>query len=285
MGFNNKEYAVIITIALFVLWLLCKARESFWEFFSKLFQKILIKIYILMISYAIIITYVLYKLNFWQFEFLKATILWFLISGLYLAFVTGGEREVNVRKIIPASFFISLIVDYITGLSCYSILTELGLLWLALISLLFIVAIDVNSATAEEHTKTIRNFFAFIVIIIFLNNLKNGFLYIVKDKGESFSYRELLLPFIYTITFLPFCYLLAVYSQYELTFIKIGYPWVKKGYLKTYLLIRLLVFFNFNLGKLKKVHEGEFYNSLLGSDSFSNINKNIKKIKNKLKYQ
>lgn len=279
MELNNKELAFLITVVLFFMWCSYKNMDCFTQLLKATFSPKLAKLYFVVLTYFITITYFLYRINLWNYLLLKTSVVWVLSTGILTIFSTIEKKEIDISQVITKSFIISLFVDYILGFSNYNLITEILLLWLV-IFLSLCVAIIQNDKQLKEKPgidKT-EKFIYIILTIIFFNNFINSVLYLIENRGNEFSIQELALPFLYTLAYIPFCYLLAAYVQYEIALIRLGYYDIENKFLKFYLLVSLTFILKANTKRIERTQKYPLYKTFSNCKSIKCINSKLKRL-------
>lgn len=279
MELSNKELAFLITITLFFIWCSYKNMDCLIQLIKATFSSKLAKLYLLVLSYFILITYALYRISLWNYSLIKTSIVWILSTGIMTVFSTIEKKEINIRQVITKSFIISLFVDYILGFSNHNLIIEILLLWLV-IFLSLCVAIIQNYGQLKEKPgiDKLEKIIYIILSVIFIDNFLNAVTYIIDNKGNEFSIREMMLPFLYTLTYIPFCYLLAAYVQYEIALIRLGYYDIENKFLRFYLLVSLVFILKANTQRIERTQKYPLYKTFSNCESVKCINSKLKRL-------
>lgn len=279
MELNNKELALLITITLLFIWGSYKNMDCFTQLLKATFSPKLVKLYFLVLIYFVFITYLFYQTSLWNYSLMKTSIIWILSTGIMTVFSTIEKKEINIRQVVTKSFIISLFVDYIIGFSNYSVIIELLLLWAALLLSLCVAMIqDDGQLQQKPGIDKVEKLIYIILSVIFFNNFINGIFNIIEHKGNELSILELMLPFLYTLAYIPFCYLLAAYVQYETALIRLGYYDIENKFLKFYLVVSLTFILKANTKRIERTQQYPLYKLFAKCKSVKCLNSKLKRL-------
>lgn len=249
---NNRELA--IAIWLFVAIILCvsnsKIRESLFQVVKAFFAWKLTILYIMMFAYIVLIILAMSGMGLWKMKHLPLTILW----GVFVAFV----MLFDFQKGNDSNYFKSSLKDNLKALIILEFIVNLYVfaLWLELLLVPFMAIIGGMLAISEtnkeyEIIKKILNFTMSLIGLIFIGYAG----YMIATDFKIFATFENLgnfyLPILFSITFIPFVYLFALYSGYETFFIRLGF-FVEDTNILRYAKRKTIFAFNLNLWKLNK---------------------------------
>lgn len=232
--FNSREIASIIwlvTIGL-ILQFNKSTRQASVSLIRAFFQWKITLIILLAISYSAIIVWVLWIINFWEQALLKDTVFWFVGSGFFILMnLNKAEKEKNFFKnILWDNLKLILILEFVINFHQFSLLTEMIILpVLAFLAMLQVVA------EREERTKIVKTLIDWIFVIITVIFLIVSIRDIINDINGFANYSNLksfLLPVILSISFLPCAYLIALFMNYEMLFVRLGFYLKNKGDLR-----------------------------------------------------
>lgn len=172
-----------------------------------------------MFGYLILILLGLSELKFWDFSLLKDTTFWIIVVGIALVFKSVDKDITHFKKILFNSVKFTIVIEFFINLHVFSYWFELVLLP----SLLIIFLLQGFSEDKKEYESVYKFFTVAISIIGFslflfacyktFQNFKNDFTII--------NLKKLLFPTILTVLFIPYAYLIAVFSSYEILFGKL----------------------------------------------------------------
>lgn len=222
--FNSRECAILLWWVVFLIFILFKnnVRNSFKEIFSKFLFQILF----ITISYNVLITYFLYKVWFWNIDFLKESLYWFLWSSLALII---NIKEIDkwkdkMKNMIISSFSITAILWFVWNIYPFSFYTELILQPILILIFALITFAELQLDKKSEY-KTIVKFlkwvlwlFGFVFIVYLFTSLSENYTLLFNVKNIYF----LLFPLVYFVLYYPFLYILRLLMNYESLFIRIN---------------------------------------------------------------
>jgi len=232
--FNSREISSIIwlvTIAL-ILQFNKSTRQASVNLIGAFFQWKITLINLLAISYSASIVWALWIIKFWELSLLKDTVFWFVGSGFFILMnLNKAEKEKNFFKnIFRDNLKLILILEFVINFHQFSLLAEMIILpVLAFFAMLQVVA------EREERTKIVKTLIDWIFIIITVTFLIISIRDITNDITGFANYSNLksfLLPVILSISFLPCAYLIAVFMNYEMLFVRLGFYLKNKGDLR-----------------------------------------------------
>lgn len=250
--FDNRELAIIIWAIIFFVWALSKKRirYSFVDVLKAFSVKVIIVSTFMMLLYICGMIYVFYKIKFWEITNLFDTILWVLGVTLIM--------YVNLNKTRDEGFFIKILEDNLRLFIVLEFVINLYIfdLWieLILIPFLILIGLKLDSSIYSKYKKfeSLLNIMNKIIVIFGLCFLIFTLNNIVTDSQESMSIdnlRDYLLPLVFSLVFLPYIFLMALYLVYELIFLHINHL-AKNPSQAKYVKRRTICAFHFNLGAL-----------------------------------
>lgn len=220
-AFNNRELAILtwIAIAIFIAIFSKAFREFLGTAFKIVTSKTFGSIIILLIAYLFFLIWGIHKINLWGFHLLKDTIFWLFTVGFTISFKSIGKDIDYFKKLVYNSIKLTIILEFIVNLHVFSYIAEF-------ISLPILLFVSVLIAVNERQTKDIRvgRFLNFIVGIYGLVVLIFAIYETIGNYLTDFTIenlQSLVLPSILTISFIPFAYLVSVFSAYEILFTKL----------------------------------------------------------------
>lgn len=219
---SNREAALFAWLLLISIGFLCikTIRQSFYQVLKNLFEPKIILIIILLLLYITIFAFLLNYINFWAISLLKDTILWTLGLAFPLLFQS--------HKIKTKSYFIELIkkmlkyivvFEFVVNFYTFSLKTEIIIFPILLIAgLMQIVASYEHQYQQVENL--IKHFFTLFSCITLA--------YVIYKTGTQYdtlltmaTLKSFVLPFILTGLLLPFIYFLALWTEYEMLFVRL----------------------------------------------------------------
>lgn len=218
--FSTREIAIIIWAIILLLYvsLRKKGRAAILPVIKAACQMKLIIPFIFVLLYAAAFVWLCTYLPLWDWLYLKDIIFWTLFVGVPVCFnATSRELEEHYfRDIVIDNLKFTALAEFFTGTFTFNIVVELILQP----TLVFLVALQaVAKNKAEKVVKLIDGIMGITGLIIILFTIKNAYAAIGHivfiDIIVSF-----IVPILLSILYLPVAYCFAVYSKYELLFLR-----------------------------------------------------------------
>lgn len=249
---NNREKAILIWVLLLMIIGVAssKIRKPILDLLKAFFAKKLVQIYFAMIVYIIIMVFLLNVINLWGISQLGDTLKWSVLVGfVMLSNYEKAEKSNYFKTAIISNLKILVIVEFIVNLYVFSLPIEFILTpFLALLGAMTAIA---DSDKQYAQVKKIINFILSLIGSIFLIYS----LYMVITDFNNFvsvkTFEGFCLPIVLSILFLPFVYLVALYSNYETFFIRLGF-FVEDPIVLKYAKTKTVQKMNINLNELRK---------------------------------
>jgi hypothetical protein len=228
-------------------------RTSIFGLIKMLFQKSFLKIYFLLGVYLFFLFYALFKVNIWDSNYLKDSILWLFTVGFVLIFKSVEIKDSKYFKnILQESIKWTVIFEFIINFYSFHFIVEF-------LMLPILVLIATTQAYSELDKKNIQVSKLLTNILSIIGFVFIGIsLYKTVTRFDVFfslnSLRILLLPIILTTFFIPFIYLLSLYNIYESYFVRLDFMTAKRD--KVQIVKKLIKRkANFNLNRLNRIIE------------------------------
>jgi len=218
--FNNRELAIItwILIALIGLIFLKPFREFIKTALYTFSRPNFVTIYLLMFLYLFLVIEGLIKIKFWNIYLIKDTIFWYISVGVVLA-LRGISKNVSFfKKTLVESLKITLLIEFFINIHVFNYFLE----FIILPTMTFLILMQDFTKEEVKHKQVntfLNNLIGIIGFTLFFIALYKTY----QNYRQDFSFhnlQSLLLPSILTIVFIPFSYLVALYSAYEVLFTK-----------------------------------------------------------------
>ena len=179
--------------------------------------------FLLMIAYAGLLTFLFSRSSFWKWYYLKDIIIWVLFVGTPICFNAAlKDREAYYfRHIITDNIKLAVFVEFLISTFTFPILGEFVLQFI----LLFLGVLQAYAGTKEEYAST-KKFVDWLLAIIGLFVLAYSLIEAVKTYADLNSidlFVSFITPLVFSVLYLPVAYLLAVYSKYQLLFIRMRF--------------------------------------------------------------
>lgn len=248
---DNREIAIFFWIGILFLWAIFNrnVRKSLISVFQAFAQRTVAIASLLMILYIGLIIYISHQLNLWGTSNFGTIILWvFGVAFVMFINISHVSKDNFFRDIVLDNIKFVVILEFVTNIYVFDLWIELLLVPI----LAFIGAIWGYSSTDPKYKKvnscltTVVSLIGLLFIIYALYNILVDF----QGFASINNLREFIIPVIFTVAFLPFIYVLALYLSYDLIYMRIRYM-IKDKKLARYARIKTVFAFHINLKLLR----------------------------------
>lgn len=204
-----------------------------------------------MILYVIVSIYFLEKINLWQENQIKNSIIWFASSASITFFRLNDIKnpEKYFSTALKDNFKIIIVLEFIISFYTFGLITELILL-----PILLLLGILKAKAEIQKENQELLPTINFILGIITLITIVFTF-YKLYTSFYSFkqntTFYDFISPICLTILIIPFHYFLYKYILLETVYTRIKLTFKNKNLIK-YSFIKSLIFFRFNQSKINR---------------------------------
>lgn len=274
---SSRETSILIWSLIIFSILIFIARKEFLNVLKALFHYKIILPLICFGIYCSLIVLILYKVNFWNLNLMKDTVIWFFSAGLIVFFNANKIHNTNYfTQILKDNLKVIIFLEFVLNFYTFSLITELILIpFITFITIMYeyskyTMLKKPEHAKVNKFLKSILSLFGIILLISAIGRLITEF----KNLFTIDNVKSIYLPIILTIFSFPFYYFLALSMIYEEFFIRINFMF-KDQKLKKELKKQILINANFNLNKLSNIQK-----NLIKSEIYNqNIAEYIKSIK------
>jgi hypothetical protein len=274
--FTNREIAIAFWIVALIIFIIINkgSRKEFKNLLKILFSKIFLIVFSIMAVYISGIVLGLYKLGFWDFTLLKDTLVWTIFTAIALLLNSNDNalQEGFFRSKVVENVKIIVLIQFIANTYTFNLIAEIILVF----ALVFLGAMQALAGTDQKY-KSVEKLTTVLITILGLTIMANAVYFVVKEWGTFSSIKTLrsfLIPILLTTLYLPFVYIMALYSIYE----KINVRLKMKSYidkrLRSFIMRRIFLKYNFKLKSLRKFQAFNL-NNILKSKSKSEANQII----------
>ena len=217
--FSTRELVFIIYLTILAFWVIAKKsiRDSLFDLIKFALPPKLLVPFTILIFYSSIIIYILHCLSLWDLAYIKDIILWILFSGVPVCFnsINSSVEDHYFKHMITDNITFAVLAEFFIATFPFNFLIEL-ILQPVLIAL---ISIQIRSKYREEY-RAVTNYFLSIFSLIIIGHI---IIQVFKEYTQ-FNFIQtaitLALPLILSILYLPFAYFLALYSKYEILFLR-----------------------------------------------------------------
>jgi hypothetical protein len=278
--FNDREIAITVWAILFLGAALLKKdfRHSAVGFIKIALGTKLIIAFIFLIVYVASIVWVLNEIDIWTPLLLRDTIIWFVFSGIGLAFsfVSNNLDAGILKKVIIDNIKIIVILEFVINSYTYSLTVELFLIPFTA----FVAGMDAIAKMDGKYSSAIK-FITFIQGAFGLVVMSSAIIRAIHDY-QSFetidSILQVALVPILSVCLVPYIYLFVVYSNYEQIFVRLMYRRENKDEVANYAKWRLIKYLLLRPKKIRQfliahpmellnIHTREDVDKLINSDN------------------
>ncbi len=283
MEFNNREIASVIIVIGFLTYAIYKSkdRESLFKYFKDLLKFLFVRqIQIIVILFAI---YIYYEIHFLKYigyidsSLIKESLIWsFGAFGLIVNHSKIVQNQNFIKKLIYDNLKFIALFEFICNMYTFNIVIEIILVFSTTILVMLKTYTELNIEKKDyklilQIINVILSIVGSVIILFTINKLINDYSTIELTS----NIKSFILPLIMISLYMPFYYLVILYSKYEIIFISMNY-FVKDKTLKSYLKRKILLKCLLNYSKLKTIHQN-IYNFKMDS-SKSDIDKSFEQI-------
>ncbi|OFZ53042.1 MAG: hypothetical protein A2428_11420 [Bdellovibrionales bacterium RIFOXYC1_FULL_54_43] len=225
-SFSNRELATGIWALLIFPAALCstsKGRKSLAEFIKVLAGRAILITLSLLFVYVCWEVWLLEQIGIWDRTHLKDTYVWFLFSALaiFLKYIPPTEsNQIAFGALLKETLCALVIFEFIVNFYTFSLPTEL--LLVPVVSLIAITA-HIAEKTPEHRltAKILSSALGLFVVYALYHTIRAT----IADPAifSVASARQLLVPSLLTVLFIPALYLFALYAAYEMMFFRISW--------------------------------------------------------------
>jgi len=224
--------------------------------------------------------YCLYVIGFWTFNLLKDTIFWIISVEFPLFAKTIGKAKDNhfFVKLIKDNIGLIVIIKFILNFWTFSLFKEI-----IIVPVTVIVGFSYAFASREKKYHKIKLFFNCVFIVFGIIVIINTIIHVFQSPTEFWNINSLktfLLPILLLILNLPIVYGLALYSAYELVFIRIKGNEVERPKMKW----SIIRFAGIYLYKITTIQNKPIYTTLISLTN-EDMENNLKKLEKRLSMQ
>ena len=257
--FNSREIAVGIWVVLFLI--LACTKKDIRDQFSKLIASvkgIILTLIFFMVIYNVAVVWALETLGLWRITQLKDTILWFIFTGLAVAFQLINQNQgQSIKSVLKNNAKLIIFFEFVVNAYTFPLLIEIILFPMLVISgwLKGMSKYDSKYSSAEKFANWVLSLAGTGIIINLIINIT----YDHKNFMSFYTLHDILLPVILTILFLPFIYILMLYIAYEKLFSCLREYLKESNKLQKCIMKKIIIYCKLNLTKVKRVHRENGY--------------------------
>ena len=221
---NSREQAALV-------WIVVGAGLAFWKVpgigaqlvvltRSFLAPKLLLGIWIPATAFAVGVVYLASRFGIWHETSLRETLYWYVGVALVLAGSATQASDIGqFRKLFGRVFKVTIAIEFLVNLYVFPLAVELVVIPLAIL----LVGMQVV-AERDPKLAPARNLVTFVLASLGVVTLAFVFTSGVRDLDGLLTwvhFEQFVVPLALTVAFVPFVYLVALWSTYEQVFLRI----------------------------------------------------------------
>ena len=274
---KNREIAVAVWSLILLFWAfsISDVRHSLLRLLKAFFVRKIIVPFALMLFYVFLIVIFYEKVHFWDTSATKDTIFWTAGTAFATLFNLNKvvEDENYFKKAILDNIKLVLILEFIFNLYSFSLLIELVLV--PIVSLIVMLNVIAKSKPEYKQVKVLLDYalalFGLVIIIFTFREIFVDF----QNFATIKNLRDFFLPPLFTITFFPFVYFMALYMQYEDLFVRVDFA-NKNSSSTKYAKQKIFATFHLNLSKLTKFSKNVGFANFNSKGDVSDLIKKVR---------
>jgi hypothetical protein len=222
MFLDNREAALLYWTGLGLLVLLYRrdTRSSLAGVLKDLLSPKLLVMLVSLVAWIGLLAFLLYQVKLWRLTLLPETVLWFVGPGLVASFrLVEGKNPAFFRQAMKALFGLTILLEFVMNLRPGPLLVELFLVPVLLVT----VGVHAVAAGEPRHrsTRTAMDFLLALIGLTLLGYTIIGLAQAPERYTTLENLRELTLPLLLAIGYLPMAYLAALFTAYEVLFMRL----------------------------------------------------------------
>lgn len=253
---NNREMAVALWVVAIAIYFFSASkmkdfRRSFKSVLFTFFARQIISVLILMTIYMGMVVYLMFEVDLWNSGQIKNTIFWAVAVGFMSIFKLDSIKKDKsfFKHSVIDNLKILAIIQFVVSFYAFPLWFEMLLIPILVLTggMSAIAETDERYSQAKKFLDALMIFFGIMVITYTAYMLITNF---DKFAQESTLY-DFIVPPLLTLFYLPFIFMLMVYSTYEQSFVRLIFL-IKENKLRLTAKVYTILFFNFRLTLLER---------------------------------
>jgi hypothetical protein len=232
--FTDREWALIAWLVIGLTWIFTSTslRPSFVRVLGCLLRPIFVACFGVAGAYIGLCVWAMHQYGLWKADNIKTTIVWTLTVAFVAMFRTKqlGNRDFY-RKIIGEALSLTALLIFVTELYTFPFIVEF-----ILFPVLLFFSLILESSKRDPKHKFVGSFSGCVLGLIVASYVLYSVYRSFTDPATLFTLgngRDLIVPAILTILFLPFLYAFGIWARYNDTFAILPI-WLPDGRLRRY---------------------------------------------------
>jgi hypothetical protein len=165
------------------------------------------------VAYTVGVVIALRAIGYWDHEMERTTVLWFLGTAVVTSFSTTRKDGRYFRRLVLRNLSIAAVIDYFVNIHPFPFYVWFIIVPVAALlgGVEALLERDPQGARALKLTRGLQTLGGLIVISL-------SFAYVVRHFGSLATVekgKDFLLPLLLTVCFLPFLYVVALFTVYQ----------------------------------------------------------------------
>ena len=215
-GLNPRETALLVWAAILLAFVLTKpdVRRSFASTVKVIAGSVFLSVVIVTaVGYSFGTVILLERVGYWENDFIRITVYWFVGVALVTAFSTRRADAHYFRRLLLSNIALAAIVEFIVNLHTFPLPIELVLVPLAFL----FVGMQVVAENEPQYTA-VKKVVGVCLGLLGLASLSVSLSYVASHLGKvvtSAYAKQLLLPLMLTVFFLPYVYVVRMFTAWQ----------------------------------------------------------------------
>jgi len=228
-----------------------EVRESLKNLLSAFFVKQIMSVLGLMIIYMGLIIYAMAEMDLWNVEQIKNTVFWCVTVGFMSLFKLESIKKDTkfFKHSVIDNLKLLAIIQFVVGVYTFPLLVEVFL-----VPVLFLIGGMLAITDSDKKYRQVKSLleyglllFGLVLIAYTLYMLTTNF----GEFGQEKTLYDFFVPPLLTLFYLPFIFIMLVYSTYEQVFIRLEFA-IKNKFHRYLAKLYALVMFNVRLSILER---------------------------------
>jgi hypothetical protein len=253
MELTNREIASLAWLAIFIAWActIPAFRHGMPVVIKLMFRGPIARVLVLALIYIALWIFALERLNLWEVENSKTTLLWVFTFAILsvLDFNRLMQERLFFRGMLREILSLTVILVFLTDSYTFSLVAELAII--PAVTVLALVQ-AVPAKNPEEHRA--NQFVGNLLAVVGLSYLAHGAYKAATDWANFATLataRDFAIPIFLSLLFLPFLFWLKLYATYEQVFCGLRSA-IDDPKLRAFARFRSILAFRLNLDLLKR---------------------------------
>lgn len=251
--FNNREISIAFWIFVLAVWgaTHSSVKKSFYNLIKTFGNRLLLTVFGLMAVYIGLLIYGLHEVGLWDTGQLKNTIIWsvFVAAVSLVRSNAIADDPHYYRNAIKDNLKLVVVLEFIIAFYTFDLWLELLIVPFAVMAggMLAVAQSNKEYEPAEKFINNILALFGGSLVAYAIYNLYQDFELFAKAQ----TLTDFVLPPLLSLLFLPFLFIMALYSNYQSAFIRLQFS-LDDSSLQSFAKRHAIIGFHIHSGLLKR---------------------------------